>query len=159
VRSRSVGTFGISARPGRLLNDRSSNLAEDPDWIGTQGPDDQQKLDQIDLPHSGFIRGHHGLRLTEPPRQSTVVLGYLRETPAALARAKGEKRGSILRSLASRSTKAELNLGLCARLPMPSGRQLAIPGWSHVRKHPPASLTTVWILGSAFDPVKDFLSQ
>ena len=43
--------------------------------------------------------------------------------------------------------KAELNLGLCARLPMPSGRQLATSRWCHVCGHPPASLTTFWIWG------------
>ena len=43
--------------------------------------------------------------------------------------------------------KAELNLGLCTRLPMPSGRQLATSRWRHVCGHPPASLTTSWIWG------------
>jgi hypothetical protein len=52
----------------------------------------------------------------------------------------------------------QLNLGLCARLPMPSGRQLAIHGWHHVCKHPPVSLTTLWIWGR-FSPVQGFLND
>jgi hypothetical protein len=58
--------------------------------------------------------------------------------------------------LRARITKAELNLGLCARLPMPSGRQLATPGWRHVREHPPAFVDDALGLGAAFNVFKDF---
>jgi len=39
----------------------------------------------------------------------------------------------------------ERNLGLCAQLPMPSGRQLGIHRWRHAINHPPAWLTTIFI--------------
>src|SRR5712671_1474240 len=39
----------------------------------------------------------------------------------------------------------ERNLGLCAQLPMPSGRQLGILRWRHAINHPPAWLTTIFI--------------
>jgi hypothetical protein len=39
----------------------------------------------------------------------------------------------------------ERNLGLCALLPMPSGRQLGILRWRHAINHPPAWLTTIFI--------------
>jgi hypothetical protein len=47
----------------------------------------------------------------------------------------------------SRFALGPQNLGLCARLSMPSGRQLATPGWRHVGEHPLASLATFWVLG------------
>src|ERR1700674_5835066 len=55
------------------------------------------------------------------------------------------KRGSP-RSCASRSELfTERNLGLCAQLPMPSGRQLGILRWRHAINHPPAWLTIIFI--------------
>src|SRR5205085_7750613 len=45
----------------------------------------------------------------------------------------GVRRGSLLRSLSSRSALwAELCLGLSTWLPMPSGRQLLLSRWRHV---------------------------
>jgi hypothetical protein len=70
------------------------------------------------------------------------------ETPARHGQADGDKRGLLTaKSCFALGSKAELNLGLLARLPMPSGRQLVTLGWRHVREHPPGSLTTLCIWG------------
>src|SRR5580700_683108 len=52
--------------------------------------------------------------------------------PRAVALSPGRQAGVGLRSSASRSDRrAELNLGLSARLPMPRGRQLVTARWCH----------------------------
>ena|SRR5580700_7826073 len=56
------------------------------------------------------------------------------KTPARIRATAGVRSRSCIFALGS---KAELNLGLGALLPMPRGRQLARARWSHVAKHPP----------------------
>ena len=48
----------------------------------------------------------------------------------------------------------ELHLGLCAQLPMPSGRQLEILRWCHAVNHPPCLVDDNFDLGSASSAVK-----
>ena len=48
----------------------------------------------------------------------------------------------------------ELHLGLCALLPMPSGRQLEILRWCHAVNHPPCLVDDNFDLGSASSAVK-----
>src|SRR5215471_15364382 len=56
---------------------------------------------------------------------------------APLACAEGIRRGSVLRSLTSRSgPRPELSLGLGPRLPMPRGRQLGTARWCHASYTP-----------------------
>ena len=84
-------------------------------------------------------------------------LSYNAETPARHGQADSDKRGLLTaKSCFALGSKAELNLGLFARLPMPSGRQLVTLGWRHVREHPPGSLTTLWIWGRHSTCSRDF---
>jgi len=72
----------------------------------------------------------------------------LTQDPRAPWPSRGRQAGAdFAKSCFALGPKAELNLGLCTRLPMPSGRQLATSRWRHVCGHPPASLTTFWIWG------------
>jgi hypothetical protein len=72
----------------------------------------------------------------------------LTQDPRAPWPSRGRQPGAdFAKSCFALGPKAELNLGLCTRLPMPSGRQLATSRWRHVCGHPPASLTTSWIWG------------
>src|ERR1700730_14332650 len=62
----------------------------------------------------------------------------LTQDPRAPWPSRGRQAGAdFAKSRFALGPKAELNLGLCARLPMPSGRQLATSRWRHVCGHPP----------------------
>lgn len=69
-----------------------------------------------------------------------------RKTPAQhRASALGCQAGVPMKLRFAPGNITERNLGLCAQLPMPSGRQLGILRWRHAINHPPAWLTTIFI--------------
>src|SRR5205823_1167564 len=91
------------------------------------------------------------------PRSRAGAVEVQSKDPRALG---GVRRGSLLRSCASRSALwAELCLGLSTWLPMPSGRQLLLSRWRHVCGTPSRLVVDSCHLRPAFAPVKSRIAE